>query len=130
MKRRAPRPFGFPRRFSQRVIRRQPVLDGLAVTDDDAQKLLKSCAIPPDRRPTASIFCDCRSCCVPPPQQFFRLLAFGNIAADDYNLFNFAPMVSSPGCAWIENAPLPVFPSESIPPADQIPMQMSLSSPQ
>src|ERR1700719_2658106 len=29
-------------------------------------KLLKSCAIPPESLPMASIFCDCRSCCSRP----------------------------------------------------------------
>src|ERR1700688_3984716 len=51
---------------------------------------------------------------VAPPQEFFRLLALGNIAADDDHFFDFAAIVSHRAAAGFEDAPIPILALEAI----------------
>src|ERR1700686_42085 len=51
---------------------------------------------------------------VAPPQQFFRLLALGNIAADDDDLFDLAAIVSHRAAGRFEDAPISIIAPEAI----------------
>ena len=51
---------------------------------------------------------------VAPPQEFFGLLALGNIAADDDDLFDLAAMVSHRAARGFQDAPLPILAPEPV----------------
>src|SRR6202035_220087 len=100
--------------LAQRIARGKPLLNGLAVADDDTQQIVEIVCDSPGETPYSFHFLRLPELILAPPQEFFGLLALGNIAADDDDLLDFPPEIAHRAAGRLKGAPFAIFQTEPV----------------